>query len=82
MNALLTFLAARNESLSAFAVRIGRSPSTLSRVLDGRRNPSVGLARDVEAGTEGHVTAALFLEICMATKASSSAAAPAMEAAE
>lgn len=78
MNELLSYLASRNESLSAFAVRIGRSPSTLSRVLDGRRNPSISLAKDVEAGTSGEVTASVFLGICMAAHNRN----PAMEAAE
>lgn len=65
MDALSLFLNATGERLSAFAVRIGRSPSTLSRVLSGQRDPSVDLARDVEAGTGGRVTKLQFLEICL-----------------
>lgn len=65
MDALSTFLETRGEKLSAFATRIGRSPSTLSRALSGQRDPSFDLARDVEKGTWGEVTALQFLEICL-----------------
>lgn len=65
MDALSEYLSETNEKLSAFAVRIGRSPSTLSRALTGQRDPSVDLARDVERGTAGRVTALQFLEICL-----------------
>lgn len=65
MNALMAYLTARGERLSAFASRIGRSPSTLTRALSGARNPSVDLARDVERGTDGEVTASEFIAICL-----------------
>lgn len=65
MNTLRRYLDEKDESLSAFAVRIGKAPSTLTRVLAGERNPSIGLARDVEKGTEGQVTAAEFMAICL-----------------
>lgn len=68
MDALSTFLEARGEKLSAFANRIGRSPSTLSRALSGRREPSFDLARDVERGTAGKVSAIEFLEICLTAR--------------
>jgi hypothetical protein len=68
MNTLQRYLDAKHEPISAFAVRIGRSPSTLTRVLSGARNPSVHLALDVERGTEGVVSAADFLAICLKTK--------------
>jgi transcriptional regulator with XRE-family HTH domain len=69
MDALSSYLDERNERLSTFAVRIGRSPSTLSRALSGQRDPSVDLARDVEKGTQGSVTTLQFLEICLAAQA-------------
>ena len=53
------------ESLSTLALRINRSPSTLTRALSGQRNPSLRLARDVERGTGGRVTASEFMEICI-----------------
>jgi len=65
MDALSEYLNETNEKLSTFAVRIGRSPSTLSRALAGQRDPSVDLARDIERGTGGRVTALQFLEICL-----------------
>lgn len=60
------YLAANGECASQFAVRIGRSPSTLTRALKGERDPSMQLARDVERGTGGAVTAVEFLAICLA----------------
>lgn len=65
MDALATYLSETGETLSALAIRIGRSPSTLTRALAGHRDPSVDLARDVERGTDGRVTALQFLKICM-----------------
>jgi hypothetical protein len=65
MDALSTYLDEREEKLSAFAVRIGRSPSTLTRALSGQRDPSMDLARDVEKGTGGRVSKLQFLEICL-----------------
>jgi transcriptional regulator with XRE-family HTH domain len=68
MNTLRRYLEQNDESLSAFAVRIGKAPSTLTRVLAGERNPSIALARDVEKGTGGRVTAAEFMTICLQTQ--------------
>ena len=68
MDRLSDYLDERGEKLSAFAVRIGRSPSTLSRTLAGQRNPSLDLADDVEKGTDGRVTAVDFLSICVAKR--------------
>lgn len=68
MDALSAYLNENGERLSAFATRIGRSPSTLSRALAGQRDPSFGLARDVERGTGGRVPAIRFLEICLAAQ--------------
>lgn len=65
MDALSSYLVENGEKLSGFAIRIGRSPSTFSRVLSGRRDPSIDLARDVERGTSGRVTKLQFLEICL-----------------
>lgn len=82
MNALLRYLKSQDESLSAFAVRIGRAPSTLSRVLSGLRSPSVALARDVEQGTEGAITAHEFIAICICSGEASAAPSVGQEAAE
>jgi transcriptional regulator with XRE-family HTH domain len=68
MDALSKYLEDEREKLSAFATRIGRSPSTLSRALSGQRDPSVDLARDVEIGSCGKVSALQFLEICLAAQ--------------
>jgi antitoxin HigA-1 len=62
---LLSYLEDTGENLSVLATRIGRSPSTLTRALSGERNPSVDLARDVEKGTNGRVSAGQFLAICL-----------------
>lgn len=68
MDALSNYLDDEGEKLSGFANRIGRSPSTLSRVLSGQRDPSFDLARDVERGTGGKVSALKFLEICLSAR--------------
>lgn len=68
METLTAYLRDRGEKLSAFAIRIGRSPSTLSRALAGMRDPSVDLARDVERGTGGAVTQVAFLGECIAAR--------------
>lgn len=68
MDALSNYLNETGERLSAFAVRIGRSPSTLSRALSGQRDPSVDLARDVENGTGGRVTKLQFLALCLSAQ--------------
>lgn len=59
------YLQETGESLSTLASRIKRSPSTLTRALNGKRNPSVRLARDVEVGTGGRVTAQDFIALCL-----------------
>lgn len=65
MDALSNYLIENRETLSGFAMRIGRSPSTLTRAISGKRDPSIELARDVEAGTCGKVSAIQFLEVCL-----------------
>jgi len=82
MDALTNYLEESGERLSAFALRIGRSPSTLSRVLSGQRDPSLDLARDVERGTAGKVSKLQFLEICLSAQATKPDDGPIPEAAE
>ena len=65
MDALTAYLRDKHETISAFALRIGRSPSTLTRALSGVRGASFDLAKDVERGTDGAVTAIAFIEICL-----------------
>jgi antitoxin HigA-1 len=60
------YLAETGEKLSAFAVRLGLSPSTLTRVVKGQRNVTVKLARLVEAGSGGRVKCTEFIADCMA----------------
>lgn len=64
-NAMDRYLRESGENLSTLAVRIDRSPSTLTRALSGERNPSARLALDVERGTGGRVAAAEFMSICL-----------------
>ena len=68
MDALSDYLSGNDETLSAFAVRIGRAPSTLTRALSGKRDPSFDLARDVERGTSGRVSKLQFIEACLAAR--------------
>ena len=60
------YLADSGEKLSAFASRIGLSPSTMTRAVKGERNVTVKLARLVEAGTGGRVKSVDFIADCMA----------------
>lgn len=64
-NSLSRYLREANTTLSALAIRMGRSPSTLTRAIKGERDPSIGLARDVERWTDGKVPAAEFMAICL-----------------
>lgn len=64
-NSLTRYLREANETLSSLASRMGRHPSTLTRAVNGERNPSIGLAREVEHATGGRVRAAEFIEVCM-----------------
>lgn len=68
-NELTIYLRETGESLSSLALRMGRAPSTLTRALNGERNPSVALARDVERVTAGRVQASRFVEICISNSA-------------
>ncbi len=64
-DALTTYLSSTSMSLSMFAEKIGRSPSTLTRALNGARNPSIKLAREIEQHTKGEVTARDFIDLCL-----------------
>lgn len=70
-NALERYFETANDTPSKLAERIGRAPSSITRPLRGDRNASMALARDVERGTNGIVSASEFLAICLdAQKAS------------
>lgn len=62
---LTEYLDDAGETLSSLAARIGRSPSTLTRALRGERDASLKLARDVERGTNGRVSASDFIALCL-----------------
>lgn len=64
-NPLTEYLERTGTSLSGFALRMGKSPSTLLRALNGERNPSVKLAKLVERTSDGEVTASQFLNTCL-----------------
>lgn len=68
MNALEQYFAETGDTPSKLAQRVGRSPSTITRPLNGERNVSMDVALDVERGTGGRVPANEFLSICMAAK--------------
>lgn len=66
MNALEAYFKDNAEdNLSKLAERIHRAPSSLTRPLRGERNASMSLARDVERGTAGKVTASQFIDLCL-----------------
>ncbi len=64
-NALAQYFEATGDNVSKLAERIGRAPSSITRPLKGQRNASMELARDVERGTDGKVTASQFIDICL-----------------
>lgn len=55
----------KDDSPAALAKRIGRSASTITRAIKGERNASMNLARDIERGTDGKLTASEFLNACL-----------------
>jgi len=57
MTSLTDYLAARNESQTAFSARAGLSDATLSRVLRDKIPPSSDVVEKVHAATDGEVTA-------------------------
>jgi transcriptional regulator with XRE-family HTH domain len=73
-NTMDLYLTESGESLSTLASRIKRAPSTLTRALSGQRNPSLRLAKDIEQGTGGRVTAGEFIQICLKASAVPAAA--------
>lgn len=66
MNAIERYFSDTGDTATSLAGRIGRSPSTLTRAINGQRNASMKLARQVEAGTGGKLKASDFLAACLA----------------
>jgi antitoxin HigA-1 len=75
-DALSLYLDQSGETLSGLASRIGRSPSTLTRALRGERDASLKLARDIERGTDGKVSASDFIAICLRARANETPTTP------
>ncbi len=71
------YLRENGMNLSGLAAQMGKSPSTLTRPLKGTRDPSVGLAKEVEQFTKGAVTAAEFIQACILAGAPSETTEPA-----
>lgn len=55
VEALKTWCATKGVTPSKFAISIGRDPSVLRRVLQGKRAPSLELAFAIQNGTGGEV---------------------------
>lgn len=70
MNALATYFAESGENIAKLAEKIGRAPSTITRPLKGERNVSMNVARQIETATDGRVTAAQFIAICLEARRS------------
>jgi hypothetical protein len=68
MNKLHAYFAETGDNPTKLAERIGRAVSSITRPLNGERNASMDLALDVQQGTNGRVTAAEFLAICIDAK--------------
>ncbi|MGO4338985.1 helix-turn-helix domain-containing protein [Labrys sp. KB_33_2] len=84
MNVLQRYFLETGDTPSKLALRIGRSPSTISRVLRGERSASTDLAIDIEAGTNGKVSArdCLAIQLDMLRGHSGSSALPVVDAQE
>ncbi|MRI57354.1 hypothetical protein D8770_25975 [Methylobacterium sp. DB1607] len=83
MNALTAYFADTGDNLARLAERIGRSPSTITRPLRGERNVSMNVAREIERATDGRVSAAQFIAICLeAQKGAAAASAEPSDASE
>ena len=65
MNVLETYFKDSGDTPAALARRIGREPSTITRVARAQRGASSELAKDIERGTAGKVTALQVLGISL-----------------
>lgn len=70
MDAIARYFDESGDTPSRLADRIGRAPSTITRVINGQREPSFDLAHDIERGTEGRLTAGEFLQALLDRKRS------------
>jgi DNA-binding transcriptional regulator YdaS (Cro superfamily) len=70
MNAIELYFQETGDNPSKLAERVGRSPSTITRPLNGERNASMDVALDVERGTDGKISAEQFLSICLTARRS------------
>jgi len=59
---LETYLAENGLKPSEFAARMGKPASTISRLLNGEREPSMALLREIKLATGGLVTPNDFLQ--------------------
>ena len=75
-NPLAIYLQEADLKLSGLARKMGRSPSTLTRALRGERDPTLTLARAVETATEGKVSAAQFINVCLSASSAQSITTP------
>lgn len=53
---LLDYLKDRNETVTAFADRLGEAENTIRKIVYGQRQPSLPLAVKISEKTEGSVT--------------------------
>ena len=74
MNAIELYFETTGDTPAALARRIGRASSTITRLRKGQRNASFGLARDIERGTDGKLTAVQIIAVCFDRTTGSEAA--------
>ena len=70
MSALAEYLKQNELTPTAFAHRLGRSQSTITRLLNGQRGAGPDLARQIERETDGAVSAAEVLAMVLTPPAS------------
>lgn len=59
---LTTYLRKHDLTASDFAARLGKPPSTITRILRGEHEPRMDLLRAIHAETKGRVAPNDFLE--------------------
>ncbi|OYW50744.1 MAG: hypothetical protein B7Y36_18860 [Novosphingobium sp. 28-62-57] len=61
MTDLQSYLKASGEKQSSFAIRVGTTPATISRLCNGSLRPALDLAHRIETATGGEVPTEVWL---------------------
>ena len=78
---LQTYLKDAGEKQSGFAVRVGTTPATVSRLCNGTLRPALDLAHRIEAATDGKVPTEIWLAADTGTETATEASSASSEVA-